>query len=294
MAVQLEAVNHGPQAARHTYILTWNGDGSDGADLDYAKAARDTFRGIPHEAAWPAGRRRGIEVGDRLFFLRLGAEPKGILGAGRAVTAVYEDTHHDPIRRGSGEAALYVRAEFDRILDPQTEPILSLVSLRRGRLARINWNTQVSGNSLDAVSAELERLWRAHLLEVDHPDSSGEELSDCDSEQREALIHHRRREGKLRKPKIEQVIRDKARLACEVPGCGFDFFDVYGEIGREFAHVHELSALGVHDGQSEPELSELAIVCANCHAMIHRRGANRSLRELIAVPLTARGQQGSE
>jgi predicted HNH restriction endonuclease len=70
-------------------------------------------------------------------------------------------------------------------------------------------------------------------------------------------------------------------LKCEVPGCGFDFEAVYGELGRDYAQVHHLKPLGDRTTPSETKLNDLAIVCANCHAMIHRGGKCRPLDKLI-------------
>jgi predicted HNH restriction endonuclease len=68
-----------------------------------------------------------------------------------------------------------------------------------------------------------------------------------------------------------------------VPGCGFDFEAVYGELGRNYAQVHHLKPLGDRTTPSETKLSDLVIVCANCHAMIHRSGKRRSLENLILI-----------
>jgi predicted HNH restriction endonuclease len=57
---------------------------------------------------------------------------------------------------------------------------------------------------------------------------------------------------------------------------------VYGEKGRGFAHVHHVEPLG-HRGKSRiTHLKDLKIVCANCHAVIHRYGECLELRGLIA------------
>jgi hypothetical protein len=97
-----------------------------------------------------------------------------------------------------------------------------------------------------------------------------------------AIQRHRRRESRLRDAKIRQALREgHGRLICEVPGCGFDFFEVYGQIGRDFAIVHHKSPLSDRTEPKLTKLEDLAIVCANCHAMIHRGNDCRSLEELI-------------
>ena len=101
-----------------------------------------------------------------------------------------------------------------------------------------------------------------------------------------ALKQHRTRERRLRKRKIRNALRrGDGRLRCEVPGCGFDFLAVYGEIGRDFAHVHHLEPLARAAGPRRTKMGDLAIVCANCHAMVHRGGKCLPLAGLIGVTL---------
>lgn len=54
--------------------------------------------------------------------------------------------------------------------------------------------------------------------------------------------------------------------------CGFDFEERYGELGREFIHVHHKRPLGrlKTSYRVDPE-KDLVPVCPNCHAMLHRR-----------------------
>jgi 5-methylcytosine-specific restriction enzyme A len=63
------------------------------------------------------------------------------------------------------------------------------------------------------------------------------------------------------------------KLICEVPNCGFDFKKRYGAIGDGYAQVHHLVPLknAPFDGR-KIFLKDLAVVCANCHVMIHRGG----------------------
>lgn len=121
----------------------------------------------------------------------------------------------------------------------------------------------------------------AHLRQLDDVNSNEEDFSLLEGEQRQAMVRHRKRERLLREKKIASVLRKNGCLKCEVPGCGFDFFEVYGEIGQHFAHVHHLLRLTDRANPALTRLSDLAIVCPNCHAMIHRGGENRPLEGLL-------------
>ncbi len=109
-----------------------------------------------------------------------------------------------------------------------------------------------------------------------------EELVGLEGAPLQRLVAHRRRERRLRDAKIAQALNGaKGRLRCEVPGCDFDFERVYGALGAGYAQVHHLDTLSMRSRPSTTSLDRLAIVCANCHAMIHRHGQNRSLKLLI-------------
>jgi hypothetical protein len=101
-----------------------------------------------------------------------------------------------------------------------------------------------------------------------------------EGEARQRFTWHRQREQRLRKAKIEEVLRVKGTLACEVPGCGFDFQETYGATGEGFAHVHHTKPLSGLRSNTLVSKADLAVVCANCHAMIHRGGVCRDLDDV--------------
>lgn len=84
------------------------------------------------------------------------------------------------------------------------------------------------------------------------------------------LVAHLRRERnqKIINMKKAQVLSDNGTLACEV--CSFDFCDVYGKVGENFCEVHHLKPLAKADGIVKTTLEDLAVVCSNCHRIIHR------------------------
>ena len=61
----------------------------------------------------------------------------------------------------------------------------------------------------------------------------------------------------------------KYGFKCQI--CGFDFEKKYGELGRNYIHVHHIipvSQIGT-DYRINP-IKDLIPVCPNCHAMLHR------------------------
>lgn len=79
----------------------------------------------------------------------------------------------------------------------------------------------------------------------------------------------------------------KARSACiahhgyACSACGMTFEKRYGELGKEFIHVHHLKPLALTDGAYiiNP-IEDLRPVCPNCHAMLHRQDPPLSIEEL--------------
>jgi 5-methylcytosine-specific restriction protein A len=94
---------------------------------------------------------------------------------------------------------------------------------------------------------------------------------------------HRIRERKvtLIKRKKEQVLKEKGKLECEV--CGFNFQIFYGELGKGFAECHHIIPLSALKAEQKTKLSELAIVCANCHRMLHKSREWRSINDLKSL-----------
>lgn len=260
-----------------TFLLTWNPRNWAWDDLDEMVAR--TARGEPVEDHWSCGNTRRIRTGDRLFLMRQGVEPRGIMAAAWARSATYEGPHWDEARRDRGDTALRVDLRFDRILHPDLDEILTLDRLGDGPLASVNWATPASGIQIREGTAELERLW-AGLVGIYGPaEVDAEGAGAVEGELRLALHRHRARERWLRDRKLDEAKAiHGGRLPCEV--CRFDFFEAYGDMGRDFAQVHHLKPLADRTRPSQTSLDDLAVVCGNCHLMIHRGNQARPLDEV--------------
>lgn len=97
------------------------------------------------------------------------------------------------------------------------------------------------------------------------------------------LVAHLRRErnSKIVKAKKQKVLKETGSLCCEV--CEFDFAMVYGRYGLKFCEVHHLKQLSEADGIVQTELKDLAIVCSNCHRIIHRKNPMHTISALKKI-----------
>ncbi|GGO22352.1 HNH endonuclease [Deinococcus humi] len=91
-------------------------------------------------------------------------------------------------------------------------------------------------------------------------------------EGRRLLKEHYKRERKPRivREKLQSTLEREGQLLCEV--CGFNFNTAYGKLGEGFAECHHLQPLGElpDDEGVTTTLDDLAVVCSNCHRMLHR------------------------
>ena len=94
------------------------------------------------------------------------------------------------------------------------------------------------------------------------------------------LVEHFRRERnrEIIQAKKQQVLRTTGCLTCEV--CSFDFERIYGRLGRGFCEVHHKVPLAEVGTEVITKLEDLAILCANCHRMVHRTNPFKSIEEL--------------
>lgn len=79
----------------------------------------------------------------------------------------------------------------------------------------------------------------------------------------------------------------EARAACiahhgySCAACGFDFEQVYGDIGKNYIHVHHIVPLSsIGKTYKIDPVKDLVPVCPNCHAMIHTSKKPLSIKKI--------------
>lgn len=92
----------------------------------------------------------------------------------------------------------------------------------------------------------------------------------------------RERNPKLVREAKELAMKRDGALRCAC--CDFDFGATYGQIGHGYVEAHHtkpLSSLEERGGITRVE--DLALVCANCHRMLHRRRPWLGARDLAKI-----------
>lgn len=86
-----------------------------------------------------------------------------------------------------------------------------------------------------------------------------------------------------RNPFNRQKAIDIHGLRCEV--CSMRFDEVYGELGKNFIHVHHIKPISSYKKSFHPNIeTDFAVLCPNCHAMIHRpRNRTLTVNELKMI-----------
>jgi len=85
-----------------------------------------------------------------------------------------------------------------------------------------------------------------------------------------------------RNPKARSACIEHYGAKCII--CDFDFQRKYGEIGKDFIHVHHTKPLGEIGAEYKVDpINDLCPVCPNCHAMLHRRKPPFSINELRSI-----------
>ena len=139
------------------------------------------------------------------------------------------------------------------------------------KIQQLIWDS-FKGNFNPDIREQIEQITLEHY---------DEEVGSLEGKEKLSLKLHLNRErnsGIVKRKKI-----NAEELNCEC--CHFDFEKKYGEIGSNFIECHH--KIPISKGERITKEDDLALVCSNCHRMLHRKGENgeyhsvESLKKLI-------------
>ena len=102
-------------------------------------------------------------------------------------------------------------------------------------------------------------------------DQDQDQVEEGDDETKVRKVWHLRRErsSKIVRKKKLSVLNEKGYLSCEI--CSFKFETLYGDRGKDFIECHHIIPLSELEPATLTKLEDLALLCSNCHRMIHKK-----------------------
>ncbi len=112
---------------------------------------------------------------------------------------------------------------------------------------------------------------------------ASEEDEEVFPEGKEIYRLHRTRE---RNPAVVKRAKEKGLktdplLRCQI--CGFSFVETYGKLGMGFIEAHHTLPLSELSKETETKVEDIALVCSNCHKMLHKRRPWLQIDELKQI-----------
>lgn len=195
-------------------------------------------------------------------------------------------TKPSAIQKKNGISTFRIKAPTDKaVLLPIEQRELIIPRAVKGGIGQSNvWfaDKEASQEIVKRVTSLINEGFNFALPDVDQNQSI--------LEGNPRLVAHLRRErnSAIVIRKKDAILQATGKLCCEA--CGFDFKEMYGEFGDGFCEVHHLQPLAKADGVVKTELADLAIVCSNCHRILHRTDPILSISNLAKLLQHQRAQ----
>lgn len=153
---------------------------------------------------------------------------------------------------------------------------------RGGKMEEEVWHDFATDPHKLAETASAIRLIVSKGSIPEASEEEDEEFSEAEEGRILTRVHRsRERSRKLVGQKKASVLKALGRLRCEA--CSFDFGMKYGERGRGFIEAHHVKPVHTLTPGEKTRLEDLALVCSNCHRIIHARRPWLTIEELKKV-----------
>lgn len=195
--------------------------------------------------------------------------PRYITHLVRPIDDIFIDNHKDEnFRYGRRVEVIAYTKEENKI--PFKKTLLAKIGFKNmfGSAKKI---TKLAKNEdIEIYQKELWSLFQPFFEHGLNP-SSNDIMGGSDEEDIEVKEGNVILKQHLVKERNNSIIRTKKELAlrngdCQCEVCGFSFIDTYGQNYIECHHI-----VPIHLGERITKLEDLALVCSNCHRMLHRK-----------------------
>jgi len=173
-----------------------------------------------------------------------------------AVHHVIDEELHDPAGKPFAHRSLSVVTRRSIVDVPRTSPRQSERVVDAAQELKIT--ASLPGIPVDPQEPESG------------PDDDADEAEGFPEGRIQYRVHRTyERSRRLRELAKRRALKTHGRIACVV--CGFDFAAVYGALGDGFIECHHTKSVSTLPEGATTKLEDIALLCANCHRMVHRR-----------------------
>lgn len=178
-------------------------------------------------------------------------------------------------------SGVYMKAMNFRRFDPAFSSTGRVGLAHGGKGEEMIWN-EFAGD-LQALRTTAAAIRDAVPIAAQAPaPMTDDQVTDAEEGRVLTVLHLRReRSRKLIEARKAKAIKEAGELRCEC--CDMSFEERYGERGHGFIEVHHTRPVHTLVEGDKTNLSDLALVCSNCHRIIHRRRPWLTIGEVRAL-----------
>ena len=104
---------------------------------------------------------------------------------------------------------------------------------------------------------------------IDDEEIDEDENSFPEGKEKYRLHRFKERNRKLIASAKQRLNSIDPEMKCQI--CKFSFLNRYGEIGANFIEAHHVFPISALTKETPMRIEDLAMVCSNCHRMLHRK-----------------------
>lgn len=270
-----------PISIQNSYLFVWNpnkwSQWTDPNNEPYIEKNIEELKNTGKVTLmWSCRSHKSIRPGDRAFLARVGSPPRGIFASGKLISEPFLSQHWS----GEDKDVPRVLIEFDTLLNPEKEPILTVDNLDKRSLSKQTWTPQSSGISIrPEVVDELEEEWFEFLRTQNVRYSPFLKTTDTTITFIEGAATQVTQTLYERNIYARKECLKHYGYSCSV--CNFNFEKYYGNLGYKFIHVHHLTQVAtIKQEYKVSPIQDLRPVCPNCHSMLHKQNPPLTIEEL--------------
>ena len=147
-----------PTPSAKVWLITWNKNNWNWQNFE--EICEGTKAGQTFVESWACAN-SNPKIGDEVFLIKLGDQPRCLIGHGTVKQAQYEKDHYDPAKAAEGKREKAIDVEFDRVINYEKDKYVDQAELN-AKCGAQHWSPQNSGIEIkQEVLPTLRMLWAA-------------------------------------------------------------------------------------------------------------------------------------